>query len=197
MALYSSNYLKSLTGSQARLLNERTQLFSNGVPETKTFDIFLSHSFLDKEEVLGIYLELTNLGFEVYVDWIIDSKLDRKNVTKSSAELIRKRMKSSKSLLLAMSDNAQLSKWIPWELGFIDGNTQRCALLPVSKESSVPKTFERSEYLLLYPYLKRAIVTGLTPQAFIVESAQRYVSLYNWGKNKSNPEYNSTNIDFL
>ena len=53
------------------------------------FYIFLSHSFLDKDEVEGLYIELTNQGYSVYVDWIIDPHLDRTNVTKASAKLIQ------------------------------------------------------------------------------------------------------------
>ena len=80
---------------------------------TDFFDIFLSHSFLDQREVKGLYIELTDLGYRVYVDWIADPQLDRNNVTKESAELIRNRMKSSKTLLLAISENAEMSKWMP------------------------------------------------------------------------------------
>lgn len=75
------------------------------------FDIFLSHSFLDKEVVKGLYNTLTEQGFSVYVDWIVDSDLNRSFVTKESAEKIRKRMDQSRSLLYAISTNAEMSKW--------------------------------------------------------------------------------------
>lgn len=63
-----------------------------------SFNIFLSHSFLDKDEVEGLYLELTHMGYKVYVDWIIDPYLNRNNVTKATANHIRNRLKSSKTL---------------------------------------------------------------------------------------------------
>jgi hypothetical protein len=134
MALYTSDYLKNLsrnkTSNQQRSLNEQRNLTHI------SFDIFLCHSYLDKEEVEGLYLELTKMGFTVYVDWIIDPDLDRNIVTKESAERVRKRLRASKTLLLAISANAALSKWMPWELGYVDGNTQRCALMPVAPSNT-------------------------------------------------------------
>ena len=162
MPLYNSQYLKELATSikGKRLIFEakesartRNKLFRSS-DKFESFDIFLSHSFDDKEIVHGLYLELTAKGYKVYVDWIIDSHLDRSNVTKSSAELIRRRMKSSKSLLLAISANAAMSKWMPWELGYVDGNTNRCAIIPVSEEASSYRSFNRVEYLKLYPYIE-------------------------------------------
>jgi hypothetical protein len=88
VALFTSSYLKGVYNQNFRTLNEnlRRKTFSS----QSTFDIFLSHSFLDREEVLGLYYELTSKGFSVYVDWIVDPQLDRSNVTKESASLIRK-----------------------------------------------------------------------------------------------------------
>ena len=112
-------------------------------------------AFLDREEVKGLYQELTDFGYSVYVDWIVDPQLDRTNVTKKSATLVRNRMKNSKTLLLAISTNATFSKWIPWELGYVDGNTNKCAIIPVSKDSTPPKSFKGTEYLVLYPFIKK------------------------------------------
>lgn len=197
MALYTSSYLKNLYSTRSSIIYERQRLLTDSVKENKTFDIFLSHSFLDREEVFGIYIELTNQGYEVYVDWIVDQQLDRNNVTKDSAELVRERMRSSKSLLLAMSTNAQMSKWIPWELGFVDGHTKRCALFPVSRESSPVKSFKRTEYLLLYPYVKRAAINTFSEELFITESANHYVNLKDWSTRGTNPVFNSKDIEQL
>ncbi len=195
MSLYSSSYLKQLSANKSSTVRDR--LFSESRKTHSSFDIFLCHSFLDKEEVEGIYIELTDKGFSVYVDWIVDPQLDRNNVTKESAEVVRKRLRMSKSLLLAISTNASMSKWMPWELGFIDGHTGQCSIFPVSRDQAPPTTFKRSEYLLLYPYLKRATITSYTPELFITESANNYVSLENWAKRSVKPSYNSKNIDLL
>jgi hypothetical protein len=179
MSLYTSNYLKSIARSYT--INEnRRQLFSAN--ENAQFDIFLSHSFLDREEVKGLYIELTNLGYSVYVDWIIDSHLDRTNVTKRTAELIRKRLKCSKTLLLAISANAEMSKWMPWELGYVDGNTNKCAIIPVSKDNTTLQSFKRVEYLLLYPFIKKEKNTLLQDKLWAVEESDVYILFEQWIK---------------
>ena len=129
------------------------------------------------------------MGFKVYVDWIVDPELDRTNVTKETAELIRNRMKNSKSLLLAISTNAAMSKWMPWELGFVDGNTNRCAIVPVSKDNLSLTTFTRVEYLKLYPYID--ITTLSDTQGYKIwvnEDANTYIQFESW-INGSNPIY--------
>ncbi|KQK26091.1 hypothetical protein AR438_10950 [Chryseobacterium aquaticum] len=128
MPLFTSEYLKRQSSETLIIESKKTFSTKNS---NQQFDIFLSHSFLDRYEVYGLYRELTSMGFSVYVDWIVDSDLDRTNVTKATAELIRNRMRNSKSLLLAISTNAAISKWMPWELGYVDGNTRKCAIVPV------------------------------------------------------------------
>lgn len=178
MPLYTSNYLKSLARTRTTIISEsQKKMFSAN--ENQQFDIFLSHSFLDREEVIGIYVDLTNMGYTVYVDWIIDNHLDRNNVTKETATLIRKRLKSSKSLLLAISDNANLSKWMPWELGYVDGHTSRCAIVPVSKDSIDKYTFRRVEYLLLYPYVDRTLEKGVN-NLWVNEDDNEYINFTYW-----------------
>jgi hypothetical protein len=83
---------------------------------TKTYDIFLSHSSSDAGLVAGLKLELEDLGYSVYVDWIEDPKLSRANVTKDTALVLQARMKQCKALLYAFSENATNSKWMPWLL---------------------------------------------------------------------------------
>lgn len=177
MALYTKSQLREIENS-VTLTESRN--FSD-LPKTKpnSFDIFLCHSYLDGKEVKGLYLDLTRKGYSVYVDWIIDPELDRNNVTKETAELIRKRLRSSKTLLLAFSTNATLSKWVPWELGYVDGRTQNCALVPVADTET--ESYRRVEYLRLYPILERR-ERNLSPgtSLFITESANQYVDFKSW-----------------
>lgn len=114
-----------------------------------SFDIFLSNSVKDEKIILGIYAILQRLGFSVYVDWIVDPKLDRTNVSADTAEHLRTRMRQSKTLIYAYSLNAASSKWMPWELGYFDGFRQAVAVLPVAQQSS--DSFKGQEYLGLYP----------------------------------------------
>lgn len=180
MALYTTHYLRNKIRNLSSY--ERDRLFSTsineGAKDFPTFDIFLSHSFLDKESVAGLYAELTEMGYKVYVDWIVDKHLDRENVTKESATLIRNRMNSSRSLLLAISVHAAVSRWMPWELGFMDGENGNCAIVPVSDQQTPPSSYKGFEYLSLYPY-----VSGVEElysherKLYVVEEANRFVEL--------------------
>lgn len=178
MALFTSSYLRNKYSST--LITEKKIYFSNVDKSNLKFDIFLSHSYLDREEVYGLYRELTEMGYKVYVDWVVDSHLDRKNVTKETAELIRERMKSSSTLLLAISTNAEMSKWMPWELGFVDGNTGRCAIVAVSKDNLTLNTFNRVEYLKLYPYIDRVTDTSGKMKLWVNDERDTYIDFDLW-----------------
>ena len=103
--IYTNTYLRTL--SRTKTLTESRKMFSAQSEPHTSFDIFLSHSYLDKEDVEGLYIELTRMGFKVYVDWIIDPNLDRTNVTKATATIIQNRLKCSKALLLAISGTSR------------------------------------------------------------------------------------------
>ena len=194
MGIYNSEYLKGVASSKQRLFEQK--LFSvRNVPINTPFDIFLSHSFLDKTEVQGLYQELSDFGFSVYVDWIVDPNLDRTNVTKDSAKLIQSRLRASKTLLLAISTNASMSKWMPWELGYIDGHTSKCAIIPVSKESTPPKVFKGTEYLLLYPFIKKLPLRVTNEdKLWVIESEYNYSQFETWFSSGIIQENRNVNI---
>jgi hypothetical protein len=91
-------------------------------------------------------------------------------------------MKASKTLLLAISHNASVSKWMPWELGFVDGNTGFCAVAPISKDNQTRYTYEGVEYLSLYPFLNWQNDTNGNSQLWIKQSDGDYVILNSWVK---------------
>ena len=138
-------------------LNENQRTFSTraGKDHNTIFDIFISYNIHDKTIIKGVYNKLTEMGFRVYVDFIVDSNLDRGNVTLDTARTIRKRLENSKSLIYAQSPNAAMSRWMPWELGVVDGHTKRCAVLPILSNSY--DTYSKQEYLKLYPVIKADI----------------------------------------
>ena len=127
--------------------------------ETDRFDVFLSHAMLDADLVLGIKVLLEREGRKVYVDWVDDQALERDLVTAKTADVLRKRMVQSESLLYVATENATKSKWMPWELGYFDGlKNGGVAILPVLDKSDAP--FEGQEYLGLYPAITREILTS-------------------------------------
>jgi hypothetical protein len=115
-----------------------------------TFDVFLSHSYVDQELVLGAKQLLEEKGLTVYVDWINDPLLDRREVTRATAEKIRGRMRQCRTLLYLHSVNATRSKWCPWELGYFDAFShpgRRVFIFPVTGSD---RSYTTQEYLNLY-----------------------------------------------
>lgn len=123
--------------------------------QKSTFDVFLSHSFLDKDTISRVHAWLTRRGLSVYVDWITDESIGRPKVTKETAEVIRQRMRQSKSLLYCFSENAKNSRWMPWELGYFDGARmgRPIHLFPISDTEA---SIEGVEFTALYPVVERS-----------------------------------------
>lgn len=132
--------------------NQRTFSYTARNDVNTKFDIFISYNFNDRVVIKGVYNELTEMGFKVYVDFIIDPDLNRQNVTLETAKRIRSRLENSKSLIYAQSPNAAMSRWMPWELGVVDGHTKKCAILPIF--ASITDVYNKQEYLKLYPVIK-------------------------------------------
>jgi len=182
MALFIESELKAradrattIQKSAATILTEKTQASA----ATGEFDIFLSHSMSDQKLILGIWLSLEDMGYKVYVDWIHDRQLSRESVTKETARVLRQRMISSDSLLYATTANSSNSKWMPWELGFKDGHSQKAAILPVAQQQS--QTYAGQEYLGIYPYITRDPAQGDPKQRLWVRtSATCYVLFDLW-----------------
>lgn len=144
-----------------------------------SFDIFLSHSFEDKEIILGVTLLLEDMGFKVYLDWRDDAGLSRSQVSKETARILRRRMRESRCLLYATTSNSSNSKWMPWELGYKDGLDSRCAILPVIESNQ--NKFKGQEYLGLYPYINKELIKGSQKEALWVhDSYTKYIIFDRW-----------------
>ena len=122
-------------------------------PRSQRFDVFLSHSRLDADVIVGVKTLIEAGGLSVYVDWIDDPQLDRRNVTPTTADVLRNRMRSSETMVFATSESSPDSRWMPWELGFFDGQKPgHIGILPL-----VPQTgaqFRGQEYIGLYPVIE-------------------------------------------
>lgn len=124
------------------------------VRDTDHFDIFLSHCLADADVISGVKTLLEDQGKKVYVDWIVDRHLDRARITPETADVLRRRMCQSASMMFATSSSSSESKWMPWELGYFDGLRQgRIAILPLVANDGA--RFQGQEYLGLYPLVER------------------------------------------
>ena len=172
-----SNIYETTFSKAKGFINESKN--TQGLYFSKKYDIFLSHSSDDARLVAGLKLELEDLGYSVYVDWITDPELNRSKVTKNNAAVLKTRMNQCKVLLYAFSENAASSTWMPWELGYFDGIKGYVAVAPISKSSS--SSFSGNEYLGLYPYIDIANVLDSNQQRLWVnESHNCYVEYNRW-----------------
>ena len=143
------------------------------------YDVFLSHSYLDKTRVMTLVKLFNDAGYSVYVDWIDDRQLNRSEVNSETALTLRQRMEMSKGLAYLATSNITYSKWCPWELGYFDGKKNgRCCILPVMDYAS----FKGQEYLGIYPYIDYEKVRNSDRYDFWVNSPKenKYVSLREW-----------------
>jgi len=152
----------------------------------KEFDVFLCHSIRDAEIVLGAKKLLEHKGLSVYVDWIVDPKMDRSSVSPRTASILRNRMQSSRSLFYLYSENSSRSRWMPWELGFFDGNKGAVAIIPVEPDGR-SLDYSKEEYLGLYPKVElqeSAVWINKTSSSLVPASDKdNYRTFENWVKN--------------
>jgi hypothetical protein len=144
--------------------------------------VFLSHSIRDAELIVGVKTLLEAQALTVYVDWIVDAELDRTLVTSSTAELLRMRMRQSKTLLFTTSDSSSQSKWMPWELGYFDGLRQgRVAILPLVLLEG--QSFHGQEYLGLYPLVEKLPLKAGGERVFVTSGlgSRTYLRLESFG----------------
>lgn len=172
---------------KTKIINENYELAekydSTIGKKIKKYDIFLSHSSLDKSLVLTLVELFNEAKYSVYIDWIEDIKLDRNHVTKNTAVTLKRRMNDSAGLAYVATSNATNSKWCPWELGYFDGKkNNRCSILPIVES----KSFDGQEYLGLYPYIEYEKTFGTDNYDFWVneQGTSNYINLREWLEGK-------------
>lgn len=168
MAYYTAEQLRrrasmSMTEARSTLARESKAQYGH-------FNVFLSHSVLDAQVVMGVRDLLIKEGLTVYIDWIEDPQLDRSTVSPDTARLLRLRMRQCDTLIYAQSTAAHKSRWMPWELGYFDGmrNPEQVSIMPIQEGSS---TFDGQEYLGLYKLVEQLTV-GYGSAPFAVDAAR-------------------------
>lgn len=149
-----------------------------------SYDIFLSHSYIDRIHILGLKAVIEESGHSVYIDWIEDKQLDRNLISEKTAGVLRFRMNSCRALFFATSANSTQSKWMPWECGYMDAKSQKVAICPILRTDQAG--FKGQEYLGLYPFVDYANAQGSAKTSLWINDPQDskvYTSLENWLNN--------------
>jgi len=109
--------------------------------------VFLSHSHSDTDLITFAMRLLTSQGAEIYIDHKDRSLPDSPST--ETADLLRDKIKWCERFVMLASDNGLESKWVPWELGYADGEKPdgTIAVLPVQENE---KGWNGSEYVGLY-----------------------------------------------
>ncbi len=150
--------------------------------DTKSYDVFLTHSIRDAELVLGVKVLLNCYKYTVYVDWSEDPDVDKSKVAKDIADKLRKRMQCAKSLIYITTENIENFKWMPWQLGFFDGFREKVAILPI--KDTILYSYHSKEFLSVYPYITR--VNALQEDRLLMHKDSKiYTSFENWLKTKN------------
>jgi len=161
MATITHDYIKSQIARDSSFAMEnfstsRMIKSLNESTETEYYDIFLSHSYLDADEIFYLHKRLTRMACSVFVDWIEFPDLNRQQVTRDNVEIVRNAMKKCNALIYAFSDNVRKSSWMPWELGFFDGysgTNENICILPITNDEIDDDEYHGIEYLGIYPFI--------------------------------------------
>jgi len=188
MALISRQVLRSIPvgrhTKQASINEDRN------APVSTWFDVFLSHSYRDvqalsEDELLQLKKLIEGSGLKIYLDWIVDPQLERSCVTADAARVLRNRMDHSRSLLYATTQTSSDSKWMPWELGYVDAKTTRVAILPIIDQSG--NGYYGQEYLGIYPHVARLESQSGSEKLYVLFGRHYYLELKEWAKGSTEP----------
>ncbi len=173
---YARNSIYNFSAKSAEnLIAENVKVASAGAGVR---DIFLSHRYADKVELVGLMRMLEDMNLTVFVDWREYSELSRQHVTRVTAAMLKKDMSRCRTLLFAVTSTASQSIWMPWELGLFDGMKSRVAIVPLTEHG---KDIPGQEYLELYPWIDRAVPDGFhKPILWVNQGRDCYISLKDW-----------------
>lgn len=179
--ILTENFLQNEVNKYSSLNKFSLLLENRKFDNNKNYDLFISHSFMDKQLVEVLYKKFEESGYKVYIDWKESSLQDRENVSSETARILRERINNCLGLSYIATGNIVNSKWCPWELGYADGKKNRAAILPILNNGS--NEYNGVEYLGIYPYIDYAKNKKSGKYDFWVNDGQvnnKYTSLKDW-----------------
>ena len=86
-------------------------IYNSPLEQMKHYDLFLSHSYKDKDKLIELKDSLNAMGLNVYMDWVNDKdELPRDLTCAETAEVITERIKASKAIFYVHTNVSQDSK---------------------------------------------------------------------------------------
>lgn len=99
---------------------------NSSIQNMKNYNLFISHSYLDREAVSEVVRNANKLGLNCYVDWTADDDfLKRSLVSDYTKEVLKVRMRQSQRLLYLSSSNSRKSSWVRFELEYYQNVIQK------------------------------------------------------------------------
>ena len=96
------------------------------VQYAKTYDLFLSHSYQERDKVRSFVKKANAAGLSCYVDWTADREfLQRSMISDYTKEVLKFRMHQAKRLLYLSSERSRASEWVAFELQYYHDVVQR------------------------------------------------------------------------
>lgn len=138
------NIIDTPEALMAAIVKEQEQ-----IETAKRYDVFLSHSSLDRDLVLKIKAILNSKGLSVYIDWVEDQgALKRELTSADTAKVLIERIRKSRAILYIKTAQSSQSLWTPWELGFAQAIGKKITVLEVEYKLGAP------QYLDIYDQSK-------------------------------------------
>jgi len=174
MSYFTESMLQNYAQDFQKNQYARTNIVIERASAQKT--IFLSHSHKDKVLVRGLINYLATLGIAIYVDW---NDTDMPRITNQiTANKIKDKIRENSFFLILATDNAMISRWVPWEIGVADQmkTSERMAMIPVVHSSDTE--FKGNEYLKLYRCIRLYNINQI--KIFEAASDYQYSNVTDW-----------------
>ena len=154
------------------------EIESSGTSGNIKYDVFVSHSSVDKDFIKKVllFLKYAKGGVQGYVDWQ-DPDL-RHPTNAETAKRLKERIRRARKLIYVVTNDSQKSVWCSWELGYADSEkgVDNIAILAIKPNNGY---WKNNEYLQQYPWI------GYDGKLFRVTTPDGLsVSLYDWLINK-------------
>ena len=103
------------------------------------YDVFLSHSSYDTQQLLSLKQKLNAEGLVVYIDWVNDKvMMDRKNQNEDTWTVLKLRMEESEKMLFVMTDNSLRSAWTPKEIDYFKSLGKKVVVYQPDEITEIP-----------------------------------------------------------